>query len=104
MLEICAPVLESSASGFEQRNSLREVADLATQGANVVRQLLAFSRQSAMNARPLDLARQLAGFSKVIRRVASERVAVEAESRGMHVCADGTRLVHAQFLGKPAVS
>ncbi len=75
-------LLEDSATGFEQRDSLREVAELATQGANIVRQLLAFSRQSAMNARPLDLARQLAGFSKVIRRVASERVAVEVAPGG----------------------
>jgi PAS domain S-box-containing protein len=62
------------------RNSLKELAVEVQRGASLTRQLLAFSRQQAMEARPLDLNDVIDGLLKMLRRLLGEQVNLVFES------------------------
>jgi two-component system, cell cycle sensor histidine kinase and response regulator CckA len=56
------------------RASLRELEEEVQRGAGLTRQLLSFSRQQAMDARPLDLNEVISGLLKMLRRLLGEQV------------------------------
>ncbi len=61
----------------ETRASLRELEKEAARGAGLTRQLLTFSRQQAIQVKPLLLNDVLENLLKMLRRVLGERIAVE---------------------------
>ncbi|MBK8475660.1 MAG: response regulator [Opitutaceae bacterium] len=61
----------------ETRASLRELEKEAARGAGLTRQLLTFSRQQAMQVKPLLLNEVLENLLKMLRRVLGEGIAVE---------------------------
>jgi PAS domain S-box-containing protein len=59
------------------QGDLREIVHVADRGANVVRQLLAFSRRQPRDARPLDLNNALRELMPVVRRLVPESMKIE---------------------------
>jgi two-component system, cell cycle sensor histidine kinase and response regulator CckA len=56
------------------KSSLKELQKNVQRGAALTRQLLAFSRQQAMEPKVLDLRRLLQGLSKMLRRLLGENI------------------------------
>jgi PAS domain S-box-containing protein len=59
------------------RESMQEVQGLAERAANLTRQLLMFSRQSVMEARPIQLNHVLENILKMLRSILDGRVEIE---------------------------
>jgi len=61
-----------------ENSALRELAELtrlaAERGADLTRQLLAFSRQQPLDAKPVDIEQLVSGMNKLLKRVLGERV------------------------------
>ncbi len=64
-------------AGDPGRAPFEEIQDAAARATSLTRQLLAFSRRQVIAPRPLDLAAQVTGLEKVLRRVLGEDVALE---------------------------
>jgi len=58
----------------EIRASINEMQENATRGANLTRQLLLFSRRSAMETRPLDINEVVTNMSKILGRLIGEHI------------------------------
>jgi PAS domain S-box-containing protein len=69
---------ETMEKHLTENAALRELAELtimaAERGADLTRQLLAFSRQQPLDSKPVDLAHLLSGMDKLLQRVLGERV------------------------------
>ena len=61
----------------ESKHYLADIAAAASRATTLTRQLLTFSRQQAMKIQPLDLNQVIAGFTKMLRRILGEDIAVE---------------------------
>lgn len=61
----------------ETRESLVEMAELTHRAANLISQLLAFSRQSVIQCQPMDLAVVIGQQCKMLNRLLGERIRVE---------------------------
>ncbi len=74
-----AEVIEKHLTG---NDALRELADLtriaAERGAELTRQLLAFSRQQPLDPKPVRIDQLVSGMDKLLRRVLGERVTINA--------------------------
>ncbi|MEO8906352.1 MAG: response regulator [Polyangiaceae bacterium] len=62
-----------------------EILEAADRAIGLARQLLTFSRQEAMNAKPLDLNQTVGNFTRMIRRLLGDQVRLE-----LHLTADPT--------------
>jgi two-component system cell cycle sensor histidine kinase/response regulator CckA len=73
---------------------LRQVMDSAARGAALVKQLLAFARQQALNPRVVELNGAVAAMAGLLRRLLGSRVQlkVELEEPGRRVRIDPTQL------------
>ncbi|WP_270937901.1 ATP-binding protein, partial [Falsiroseomonas oryzae] len=73
---------------------LRQVMESAARGAALVRQLLAFARQQAMNPRVVELNDAVAAMGGLLKRLLGSRVrlSVELEQPGRRVRIDPTQL------------
>jgi len=67
----------SSDPGAEGGDWMRELENDCQRASSLVKQLLAYSRQSVMALRPLDLAATVSGQFDMLRRLLGERVTVE---------------------------
>jgi PAS domain S-box-containing protein len=85
------------APGTEAAGDLQEIAKAATRAAQLTRQLLAFSRQSAMDARPLCITTMLAELERMLGRLIGKQLdlAVEQEPDVPIVLADQGQLEQA---------
>ena len=72
-----AEVLEKT---LKKNEPLRELAELtrmaAERGAELTRQLLAFSRKQPLDPKPVDIDRLVSGMNKLLQRVLGERIIV----------------------------
>ncbi|MBW3554413.1 MAG: PAS domain S-box protein [Gemmatimonadetes bacterium] len=73
-LLIAGPVTEE-----QLRDDLEEIGRSADRAAALTRQLLAFSRQSMVEPRPVDLNTLVGGMERLLRRVVGETVALEMD-------------------------
>ena len=64
----------------EVRNTLKELETESKRGADLIRQLLSFSRRQIMQARPMDLTEVLPSVLKMIRRLLGEHIKVVLSS------------------------
>ncbi|MCK8782772.1 ATP-binding protein [Roseomonas sp. NAR14] len=73
---------------------LRQILDSAERGAALVRQLLAFARQQALQPRVVAVNERIAGIAGLLRRLLGERVRLELELEqpGRAVRVDPTQL------------
>jgi PAS domain S-box-containing protein len=65
----------------EAMNSFRELEKETARGASLTRQLLAFSRQQAIDIKPLLLNEVLENLLKMLRRALGERISVELHAQ-----------------------
>ena len=72
-------LLAGDASETEAREDLREINRSADRASALTRQLLAFSRQSIVKPRPLDLNALIAETQRMLRRILGERIALETD-------------------------
>ena len=73
-------LLKMSSHEVEVRDQLCEVEELSVRAADLVKQLLAFSRQSVINVQPVDLAATVSRQCGMLGRLLGERIAVEFSS------------------------
>jgi len=83
-------IAESLPAGSPVREDAEAVRAAAKRGADLARQLLAFSRQQAVGLRPLALGPLVTEFSRLARRVLPEDVdlGVRADTEGTVIRAD----------------
>jgi PAS domain S-box-containing protein len=67
----------TETSSEEQTEGLDQIAMAAERGANLTRQLLAFSRRQVMKARALDLNDVVSGMIKMLQRIIGEDIALQ---------------------------
>ena len=58
------------------RDDIREIVDASMRGAQLTRQLLAFSRRQYLNIKPLDLNAVIAGVETMLQRLIGEDIAL----------------------------
>jgi len=63
----------------ERRESVEEIVRAAERARDLVRQLLAFSRQQTLEVKPLDLNALATGFERLLRRTIRENIRVKME-------------------------
>lgn len=80
--------------GADAARELAVLEDVATRGADLVRQLLAFARQQRMVPRVLDLNERVAAMGALLPRLIGSgvRLVVELEEPGRRVLADPSQL------------
>jgi PAS domain S-box-containing protein len=70
-----AEVIEKHLAGNAPLRELAELTRMAAErGAELTRQLLAFSRQQPLDPKPVDIDRLVSGMNKLLQRVLGERV------------------------------
>lgn len=70
-------LLRQEDLNLESREMVLEVGALSQRAAALIKQLLAFSRQSVMRVQPLDWAEVVANQIRMLRRVLGERIVIE---------------------------
>jgi len=73
-------LVETLSSGAETQDLLHEVQSLCARAAGLIKQLLAFSRRSVMQLRPIDLAAAVSGQLRLLDRLLGERITLEFSS------------------------
>jgi len=68
----------------ENRSLAQEIAEAAHRATSLTRQLLTFSRQQPMQARPLDINQTVTQLLKMLKRVLGEHIALEFDA-GEHL-------------------
>ena len=68
---------KSTPAGGEQLEDINEIAKAAARAADLVRQLLAFSRRQKLSPKVLDLNSVIKGLDGVLRRIMGERFRLE---------------------------
>mgnify|MGYP006279946497 CR=1 FL=1 len=63
----------------ERRESVEEIVRAAERARDLVRQLLAFSRQQTLEVKPLDLTALAMGFERLLRRTIRENIRVKLD-------------------------
>jgi len=75
-------LVKMASQGVEARDLLRDLDELTWKAADLIKQLLAFSRQSVMRVQTLDLAAALMGQHKILGRLLGESVTVGFSTAG----------------------
>ncbi len=75
MLNLSAMELEPLAP--DTKSSIKDLEELCQRAAEIVRQLLAYSAQSFMHAKPLDLRELITGYQGLLQKLAGASVQVE---------------------------
>jgi PAS domain S-box-containing protein len=70
-------ILQESVTDVEPQESFQQIKSLSTRAAELVRQLLAFSRQTVMQAKPMDLNPLVSHFIHMLRQVVGETIILE---------------------------
>ncbi len=70
-------LLEDETAPAAQRPLVQMIAAAAQRGAALTQRLLAFARKQALNPRPVDLNRLLAGLVPMLRRTLGESIQIE---------------------------
>ncbi len=78
MLGYCDLLLERHKAGDKSFPDIVQIKQNANRAINLVRQLLAVSRQQAMRPEALDLRQVVTEVSELVRRLVGERIQVEA--------------------------
>jgi PAS domain S-box-containing protein len=74
-----AEVIEKHLAGNAAVRELAELTKMAAErGAELTRQLLAFSRQQPLDPKPISIDHLVSGMDKLLRRVLGERVTINA--------------------------
>ena len=74
MIGFCDLLLQQHGPGDRSFPDLMQIKQNANRAANLVRQLLAFSRQQTLQPRVLDITDALADLSHLLRRLIGERI------------------------------
>jgi PAS domain S-box-containing protein len=61
----------------DTKSSVKDLEELCQRGADIVRQLLAYSAQSFMHAKPLDLRELIIGYQGLLQKLAGANILVE---------------------------
>jgi signal transduction histidine kinase len=87
-------LLKSLAPDDARRGRLEEILRAASRGASLTRQLLTFSRQQPLEAKPLDLNAVASGMEPLLRRLISENIHIVTvyDDRLHRVLADPTQV------------
>lgn len=88
MLGYCDLLLERHKAGDKSFPDIVQIKQNANRAINLVRQLLAVSRQQAMRPEALDLRQVVTEVSELVRRLVGERIQVDAALTG-----DGVAIV-----------
>jgi hypothetical protein len=90
----CELLLEQQQEDEKLQDSTKQILNAAQRGANLTRQLLAFSRQQVLQPQVIDLAENLRGIEKMLRRVIGEDVelSVSVGSQKLNVLTDPGQL------------
>ncbi len=70
-------MIKSTTTEAETLEMLQEMEGLTRRAAELVKQMLAFSRQSVMNSVPFDLAAEIPVQIKMLKRLLGERITIE---------------------------
>ena len=71
---------EAAALSAEHRRCLLQITEAAERAANITRQLLAFGRRQSVQFQPLNLNHVVGCFTKMLKRVIGENVALQCHS------------------------
>ncbi len=72
-------LLEDQSLGGLTRESLKEISNAATRGANLTRQLLAFSRRQVMRVQVVDTHDLLNNLARMLRRLLGEQITLKLD-------------------------
>lgn len=94
VLANASDLLKNPRPADEQRVPLSEIRDAATRGAELVKQLLLFSRRQSARPETLDLNRTLTTMQRLLARMLGERVSlsVRAPTSPLFVSIDPTQI------------
>jgi signal transduction histidine kinase len=88
-----AGMLDETAADPEVKDDLRMISQAATSAAQLVRQLLAFSRREALQPKVIDVARHVQTMEKLLQRTVGAQIALELDVLGSaHVLIDPSQL------------
>jgi signal transduction histidine kinase/CheY-like chemotaxis protein len=87
-------LVEHAEPDARRRAALREMRDAASRGADLVRQLLTFSRRQRTAPETLDLNRTLGGMERLLSRLLGERIELELglDPEALYVHMDPTQM------------
>ena len=75
-------LVQTLSPGVEERELLGGMLESCQRAADLIKQLLAFSRQTVMRRQPMDLAAMVSKQCQVLDRLAGERITLEFSSAG----------------------
>ena len=75
-------LVQMLTTGAEALDYLNEMKALSRRSAELIKQLLAFSRQSVMQSRPTDFAAVVSTQCRMLERLLGERITLEFSSPG----------------------
>ena len=74
-----AALLQMNLTAEDKNQAIQQIAQAAKRAAGLTRQLLAFSRRSVMQARPVDINDVVTSMGKMLQRVIGENIALQIQ-------------------------